>query len=151
MPLRIVLGKATPLTGRRDGFSCGRVGQVVSAKIGAFLDAVVCHNLGMAMLLFSSYGASAWLPTYFIRYYGWSPAFTGQVYGLTAAISGALGVVCGGIFADHLAKRGYRDAQMRVALIGRQPFHDVPLRMEMRYWLACAPQGRSAKPHQWRG
>jgi MFS family permease len=79
---------------------------------------VICHNLGAAMLFFSSYGTGAWGPTYFIRYFDWSPAFTGQVYGLTAAVSGVLGGICGGIFADHLAKRGYQDAYMRVALIG---------------------------------
>ena len=79
---------------------------------------VACHSIGSAMTFFSAYGSSAWAPTYFIRHYGWSPAFTGQVYGFTVAIFGALGVLCGGVIADRLAKRGYRDAYMRVALIG---------------------------------
>jgi MFS family permease len=90
----------------------------VFAFIKGNIATVTCHNLGAAMLFFSLYGTGAWGPTYFIRYFDWSPAFTGQVYGLTAAVSGALGVICGGMFADHLAKRGYQDAHMRVALIG---------------------------------
>lgn len=90
----------------------------VIAFIKSNMATVICHNLGTAMLFFSSYGTGAWGPTYFIRYFDWSPAFTGQVYGLTVAVSGALGVTCGGIFTDYLAKRGYQDAYMRVALIG---------------------------------
>ena len=79
--------------------------------------AVLCHNLGFALLTLSSYGNSAWLPTFFIRHHGWTASRIGIVYGALNCIFGVLGVVAGGRFADWLAERGYRDANMRVALI----------------------------------
>jgi MFS family permease len=78
---------------------------------------LVCHNVGFALLAFSGYGNTAWVPTFFIRHFHWSAALTGQVYGFVVAIAGALGAVCGGWLSDYLTKRGYRDACMRVALL----------------------------------
>jgi MFS family permease len=78
---------------------------------------LACHNVGLAVLAFSAYGSTAWVPTFFIRHFHWSAASTGQVYGLVLAIFGALGAVWGGWLSDHLTKRGYRDACMRVALL----------------------------------
>jgi MFS family permease len=77
---------------------------------------LVCHNVGLALLALSAYGAAAWIPTFFIRHFHWSAASTGQVYGLVVAIFGALGAIWGGWLSDYLTKRGYKDACMRVAL-----------------------------------
>lgn len=76
-----------------------------------------CHNVGFALLSFSSYGSSAWIPTFFVRNHGWTEAQAGQVYGWIVAVFSTLGVVAGGRFADWLAERGYRDATMRTGLI----------------------------------
>ena len=84
-----------------------------------------CLNLGMACLTFSSYGASTWIPTLFIRKYGWTPGRAGMVFGLIVAVAGTLGIVTGGRLADRLRLRGRADAEMRVALlaaIGWLPF-----------------------------
>ena len=78
---------------------------------------VLCHNLGFALLTLASYGNSSWAPTYFIRRHGWTASKIGIVYGVLYCIFGVLGVVAGGRFADWLAERGYRDANMRVALM----------------------------------
>ena len=75
----------------------------------------LCHNLGIALITFSSYGSTAWLPTFFIRHHHWSAAHIGKSYGSLTAVFGALGVACGGWAADRLMKRGYRDACMRLA------------------------------------
>ncbi len=77
----------------------------------------LCHNVGFALLSFSSYGSSQWIPTFFIRNHGWTEATAGQVYGWIVAIASTLGIVAGGRLADWMAERGYRDATMRVGLI----------------------------------
>jgi MFS family permease len=77
----------------------------------------LCHNVGFALLSFSSYGSSAWIPTFFVRHYGWTESQAGQVYGWIIAIASTLGVVAGGRLADWMAERGHRDATMRVGLI----------------------------------
>ena len=77
----------------------------------------ICHNVGFALLSFSSYGSSAWIPTFLIRNHGWTGAKAGMVYGAIVAIFGTLGIVTGGRLADWLAERGRRDANMRVGLI----------------------------------
>lgn len=78
----------------------------------------LCHNLGFALLAFSGYGSSAWIPTFFIRKYGWTGSQTGVAYGTIICIFGTLGIVTGGRLADWLARRGFQDSNMRVGLIG---------------------------------
>ena len=60
----------------------------------------LCHNVGFALLSFSSYGSSAWIPTFFVRNHGWTESRAGQVYGWIIAIASTLGVVAGGRLAD---------------------------------------------------
>ncbi|MGE0101608.1 MAG: spinster family MFS transporter [Blastocatellales bacterium] len=77
----------------------------------------LCHNLGFAFLSFSSYGTSAWVPTFFVRNHSWSESQAGQVYGWIVAIAATMGVAAGGWLADKLAERGYHDSTMRVGLL----------------------------------
>jgi MFS family permease len=77
----------------------------------------ICHNLGFALLSFSSYGSTAWIPEFFIRKHGWTSAQVGVVYGTIIMVFGALGIVFGGKLADWMVRRGYRDANMRVGMI----------------------------------
>jgi MFS family permease len=77
----------------------------------------LCHNVGFALLSFSSYGTSAWVPTFFVRNHGWTESSAGQVYGWIVAIFSTLGIVVGGRFSDWLADRGHRDATMRTGLL----------------------------------
>ncbi len=77
----------------------------------------ICHTVGFALLSFSSYGASAWIPTMFVRNHGWSASRAGIVYGTIVMIFATLGVATGGWVADKMAARGHRDATMRVGFI----------------------------------
>jgi MFS family permease len=77
----------------------------------------LCLNLGVAWLAFSGYGASAWVPTFFIRQYGWTAGQAGIGFGLIVAIAGTLGIVAGGRLADALHQQGHADAELRVALL----------------------------------
>lgn len=93
--------------------SMSEVFQYIRANGTTFL----CHNVGFAFLSFSSYGTSAWIPTFFVRNHGWSESQAGQVYGWIVAIAATMGVAAGGWFADRMSDRGYRDSTMRVGLI----------------------------------
>jgi MFS family permease len=77
----------------------------------------LCHNVGFALLSFSSYGTSAWVPTFFQRNHGWSIGKSGVIYGSIVMIFSTLGIVAGGRFADWMAERGRRNATMLVGLI----------------------------------
>lgn len=91
------------------------------SQVGQYLSAnsrtVMCHNFGFAFLSFAGYGSAAWVPTFFIRSYGWDAAQVGIVYGILVAVFGCLGIVIGGRLADVLAKRGRTDANMRVGVL----------------------------------
>lgn len=76
--------------------------------------ALATHNIGFALLSFSSYGTGSWLPSMFKRVHGWDVAQFGLVYGLIVFIGSAGGAILGGVLADWLARKGYRDAKIRV-------------------------------------
>lgn len=78
---------------------------------------IATHNVGFALLAFSSYGTSAWLPEVFKRVHGWDSAEFGLIYGLIVIGCGSAGVLSGGFIADWLSQRGYRDAKIRVGFI----------------------------------
>jgi MFS family permease len=93
--------------------SMGEVFQYMQVNWKTFL----CHYVGFALLGFSNYGSAAWIPTLFIRRYGWTAAEIGQVYGIIVCIFGTLGILTGGRLTDWMLKKGYRDATMRMGLI----------------------------------
>jgi MFS family permease len=105
----------------KSGEGKTKVAQVPMSEVFAYIKqnwrTFFCHNVGFALLSFSSYGSSAWIPTFFVRNHGWSEAQAGQVYGWIVAIASTLGIVAGGRMADRMVERGYRDATMRVGLI----------------------------------
>lgn len=78
---------------------------------------VLCHNLGFAMLAFCSYGSSAWIPSFFVRTYGWSITQTAYVYGTIVLIFATAGILFGGRLADRWLSRGIEDANLRVGLL----------------------------------
>ncbi|WP_324733379.1 spinster family MFS transporter [Pseudomonas paeninsulae] len=90
------------------------------ADVGRYIRAnkrtVLCHNFGFAGLAFAGYGSAAWIPTFFIRTYGWDAGQVGIVYGSIVAVFGCLGILFGGRLADWMARRGSSDANMRVGL-----------------------------------
>ncbi|MEO4046923.1 MFS transporter [Pseudomonas sp. CAU 1711] len=78
---------------------------------------VLCHNFGFACLAFAAYGGATWIPTFFIRTYGWSASEVGMLYGSVVAVFGSLGIIVGGRLSDLLQRRGHSDAPLRVAMI----------------------------------
>jgi MFS family permease len=74
------------------------------------------YHVATAMLSFAYYGASAWIPSFLMRTYGWKAGRAGLVFGLVVTVFSSLGILCGGLFCQTLARRGYRDAHFRVGL-----------------------------------
>lgn len=78
---------------------------------------VLCHNVGFAMIAFCSYGTSAWIPSFFIRTFGWKASDVGIIYGLIVMVFGCLGILFGGWLTDRWQKQGKSDAAMRVGIL----------------------------------
>jgi MFS family permease len=62
-------------------------------------------------------GAQGWIPTFFIRTFGWTPAQTGLRYGSALLVFGALGVVGGGLLAGYRRNRGKTLANLEVGVL----------------------------------
>lgn len=111
------------------------------SEVGRYIRAnrrtVLLHNFGFAGLAFAGYGSAAWVPTFYIRTYGWDAGQVGIVYGCIVAVFGCLGIVFGGRLADLMAKRGRSDANMRVGLyaaIGALPMVVLFPLMDTAFW-----------------
>lgn len=78
---------------------------------------VLAHHFGgLALLVVIVYGATAWIPTLFIRSHGWSAADIGFAYGVIFMVFGTGGLLTGGQLADRGWRAGRSDAHMRVVL-----------------------------------
>jgi len=76
------------------------------------------HFVGFSMVTLLYNGIIAWSAEYFIRIHGMTRGTVGPTLGIIVLVFGASGIICGGLLADRLAKRGYSDAPIRAALIG---------------------------------
>jgi predicted MFS family arabinose efflux permease len=65
-------------------------------------------TLGMAMWTFAVGGISTFLPTFFVRFGGYSVAAAGLVTGAITAIDGLIGTVLGGWLAHRWLRKNYR-------------------------------------------
>jgi MFS family permease len=70
-----------------------------------------CIGIGIA-------GYLIWIPTFFIRTYGWEAETIGLLYGGILFVGGTSGVFAGGFVADWLQKRNRSDAILRAAFYG---------------------------------
>ncbi len=74
------------------------------------------HLLGFAVFGIVVNGIIIWLPTTFIRTYGWSASEAGFTFGGLLLVFGALGTLSGGWLSDRLRAKGHLDAPVRTAL-----------------------------------
>lgn len=63
------------------------------------------------------YGAQIFLAFFFIRYHNLSPADIGQTFGIIAIVTGPVGLLIGGFFADRWYKMGRKDAYIKALLL----------------------------------
>ncbi|QNA85660.1 MFS transporter [Sphingomonas sp. So64.6b] len=78
--------------------------------------AFLAINLFMGFSAVAGYGVAAWIPTMFIRRYGWSAVEIGHIYGLLLLTFGTAGVLCGGWLGDVMTRRRGASGRLRAAL-----------------------------------
>jgi len=72
-------------------------------------------TLGMAMWTFAVGGISTFLPTFFVRFAGYSIAAAGTVTGAITAIDGLLGTIIGGWLGQRWLRRNHRGLYLLTA------------------------------------
>jgi len=73
-------------------------------------------NLGLGFLTLVNYANSAWIPSFFVRTYGWTAAKAGTIYGILVITFGTLGLFFGGKLANGFSRKGYTDANVRAVI-----------------------------------
>ena len=81
--------------------------------------------IGMALKAVLSFGTAIWLPTMFIREFGWTATRIGITQGTILMICAPIGLMFGSWLAERLTKSGRDDAFVRVVVIAG--FFAVPL------------------------
>ena len=76
------------------------------------------HFVGMSVVTILGYAYFSWLPTTFIRTWGWSIGQISLAYGSIMLITVPLGAFFGGWLADRFYQRGHKDGHMRSNLYG---------------------------------
>jgi hypothetical protein len=79
--------------------------------------ALLSLNVGMGFAALAAYGTSAWGITFLVRNHQMTASRAGIIFGGAQIISGTLGMLTAGKLVGWLARRGYRDAYMRVAVM----------------------------------
>ena len=102
-----------------DGKESGQlsIGEVVSFMIARWRT-YGTHFLGLSIMSIIGNAYLAWLPTVFIRTWGWGIAEISLWYGSAISVGGIIGVNLGGWIGDTLYKRGIKDGHMRAVLYG---------------------------------
>jgi MFS family permease len=74
------------------------------------------HFLGMSIAATLSYGFFAWIPTMFVRTWGWTIARVGASYGAVVIVSGVLAIFLVSSLTKRFGRQGRTDIYMRAAL-----------------------------------
>ena len=85
--------------------------------IGQNLAHVIPLFLGIPLLAAANFAMNAWVPTFFIRTYGWEASEIGPVFGLMVILCGTGGTVAGGVLSDWMAGRGVRQPGLIVPVV----------------------------------
>ncbi len=74
--------------------------------------------LALSLSTLVGYAYFSWVPTLFVRIFGWSMPEIGYAFGLIVLIAGPWGVILCGWLIDKLYREGILDASLRIALSG---------------------------------
>jgi MFS family permease len=78
--------------------------------------AAVCMT--MTMLSIVTFATLAWMPTFFIRIYGWSPAEAGFYFGVASLTASIIGMIFAGWWIDRRRRNGEPDAAWKALIFG---------------------------------
>jgi MFS family permease len=73
--------------------------------------------LGFTLTVFVGVAGAAWIPSFLIRTYGWTPSRVGLVYGPVVLAAGVLGSLAGGLIASAARRRQSRFGNLLVPLV----------------------------------
>ncbi|MFD2932937.1 spinster family MFS transporter [Spirosoma flavum] len=88
----------------------GEVLRYIRANRQTFL----AHHLGYALLMLLIYSYGAWIPSLFMRHYGWTTAQIGMQYSLIVIVCTSVGILVGGRLADMWRQKNVVDSNLRV-------------------------------------
>lgn len=71
---------------------------------------------GFAVMAIVTYGLATWVPSMFVRTWGWRPEQVGLAYGLILLGCGPLAMLGGGTISDRLQARGHTSAPLDIAM-----------------------------------
>jgi MFS family permease len=71
-----------------------------------------------ALLVMHGHGSGTWIPTFFIRKFGWEPGRIGAAYGTVVLLFGTSGALLGGFFSNALRRRRIAEANVLTCLAG---------------------------------
>lgn len=81
-------------------------------------DFMIRHYVAVSIYSVMVYAILSWVPTQFIRVFGWTAAETGLRYGAVLLLFGGAGTVLGGILSAQLGKRGIPQPAIWVTALG---------------------------------
>jgi MFS family permease len=88
----------------------------VYAYLRAWWLPILLTDLCLALAAMAGYSLTAWIPSFFIRTYGWTAPEIGQRFGLVIVLSGILGYVAGGWAGDALIARGIKAGRLLLVM-----------------------------------
>jgi MFS family permease len=95
-----------------EGLPVKDVARFILDRRGAYL--LMIFGLAFHGLLWN--GATGWIPTFFIRTFGWTAPTAGFWFGLVMLVCGTGGVTAGGYAGAWLRAQGRSDANLRIAI-----------------------------------
>lgn len=104
-------------TGRRSAETGVPLAEV-ARYLGANWRTFTAHHVGVMLTFLAVYGQLLFMPAFFVRVHGWTPAEIGTAFGLVALTAGASSAIVSGWFAAWMTRRGRQDATLTVCLIG---------------------------------
>jgi MFS family permease len=72
--------------------------------------------LGLALKSVLAFGSAMWVPTFFMRTYGWTATQIGLIQGTLLLVISPFGLMAGSLLSEWFARRGHDDAHLRVVL-----------------------------------
>jgi len=96
-----------PVRRERGGDGADRAATLVFFRNNGAVLLLICGMCSLTSAV--NFSLLAWLPTFFIRNFGWSASAIGSIYGPILMVAGSTGIVTGGWIADRWVAAGRAD------------------------------------------
>lgn len=96
-----------------EGLPVAEVARFITDRRGAY--GFMIFGLSAHALMWN--GTTGWIPTYFIRTFGWTAPQVGLWFGIVLLIFGTGGVILGGFISSWLRAKGHLDSNLRIGIL----------------------------------